>query len=136
MRFPLDARVRRPWNGRGRRSRTPYQSVLWVAAFCLVMLFVWERASVDRLVVRLEKAREVQKDLQTDLSSLSMEADRLSNLVQVETRAKEELGLRCPTPKEIVLLDFDGVPDDHRQFAMGALVPEASAAERGKTGTR
>jgi len=121
----LRALARRP-----RRLRFGGALFLWAAGFALVMLFVWQQASVDRILMRLETARKTRNDLETKVSALSLEADRLSSLVQVETRAREELGLRRPSTDEIVQLDFEPPELQNQHFALGAIVPDANAATK------
>jgi len=120
----------RSLRARTRRPRFGSTLLLWVGGFTLVILFVWEQASVDRILVRLEAAGQTHDDLQTKVSSLSLEANRLSSLVQVESRAREELGLRRPATDEIVQLDFEAPDLRDQHFALGTIVPDANAAVR------
>jgi cell division protein FtsL len=124
----LDLVTLRAWTRRPRRLRPGGALFLWAAGFALVMLFVWEQASVDRILMKLEAAREAHRDLQTKVSALSLEADRLSSLVEVETRARDELGLRRPATDEIVQLDFEAPELQDQHFALGRIVPDANAA--------
>jgi cell division protein FtsL len=126
----LDRKNLRVWTRCPRRPRFGTTLLLWAGGFALVILFVWEQASVDRILVRLETARQTHNDLQTKVSSLSLEANRLSSLVQVESRAREELGLRRPATDEIVQLDFEAPDLQNQHFALGTIVPDANAAVR------
>jgi cell division protein FtsL len=82
----------------------------WGVAGLLVLLFVWQQASVDRLVLRLEREEDENQKLTSEVNALRLEANRLSSLEQVEERAVRELGLRRPVPEEIVRVEFE--PED------------------------
>ncbi len=124
-------RLRRPnpaaFPRRNRRSRGGSQIMLGVLGITLLLVMVWEKASVDRLLVRLEHEKALHRDLETKVQALSMQADRLSTLSQVQDRATRELGMRRPSRDEIIRLDFQGPRDGDQHFAVGSLVPEANA---------
>jgi len=93
----------------------------------LILLTVWQQASVDRLVVEVEHERVLHRELDSRVNTLRLEADRLSSLAQVEARAMEELGMRRPATGDIVELRFAG--DDSRRSI--GFVSQAQAATRG-----
>jgi cell division protein FtsL len=98
-------------------------------AFGLLLAFVWEQASVDHLLIRLERAKAERRNLESRVAALSVQADDLSSLVQVEERAVRELGLRRPATDEIVELQF-AEPPSNEHFALGKIVPDADARTR------
>jgi len=100
-----------------------------ILALALLLAFVWEQASVDHLLMKLESAKAEKRDLETRVAALSVQADDLSSLVQVEERAARELGLRRPATDEIVELRFRE-PQAAEHFALGGIVPEAAAQTR------
>ena len=107
--------------------------VLWVATPLLVMLVIWEQASVERMVMRLEKARDEGTKLESQVNALRLEADRLSSLGQVEKRAEHDLGMVRPGTEQIVDLVFPGQEESSPGFPW---VREASAATREDKDTR
>jgi hypothetical protein len=100
---------------------------LWVLAPLLVLLTVWQQASVDRLMLGLERERHVRRDLESQVNALRFEASQLSSLGQVEARAAEELGLLRPATDQIVDLVFPEAKDGSF-LALGSLVGDAQAA--------
>ena len=86
-------------------------ALLWVATPLLVMLVVWQQASVEHLVVHLEGAKDDRTKLESEVNALRLEADRLSSLGQVETRAERELGMIRPETQQLVDLVFPGQED-------------------------
>jgi hypothetical protein len=95
------------------------------------MLLVWQHTSVDRLLVDLEAERDRNQELVSRVNALSLAANRLSSLGQVEARASRELGLRRPDRDQIVDLTFEG-DDRSNGFSFRPLVPEAIAGPRGE----
>lgn len=109
--------------------RVPRAALVWALVPVLVLLVVWQQASVDRLGVRLEKEKDRARQLQSQVNALSLEANRLSSLGQVESRATRELGLVRPSTDQIVDLVF--TPGDHDgRPRFGSLVTEANAGTR------
>lgn len=98
----------------------------------LVILVVWQQASVDRLVARLDEERENHRELESQVNALRLEASRLSSLRQVEARAERELGLERPETRQIVDLVFED-SDHGPRFALSSWVGEAVAGTPGDT---
>jgi cell division protein FtsL len=96
-----------------------------------VLLFVWQLASLDRLVVDLERERDRHRDLESQVNALRLEANRLSSLGEVETRASRDLGLLRPDTDQIVDLVFENDDDPPVRLAFRPLVGEARAGTRG-----
>ena len=94
------------------------------------MLVVWEQATVERMVMRLEHARDEGTKLESEVNALRLEADRLSSLGQVEDRAEHELGMIRPGTEQIVDLVFPGQDQSSPGFPW---VREASAGTREDT---
>jgi cell division protein FtsB len=99
---------------------------LGIVGAALVILFVWQQASVDRLLVRIQEEKETLGDLRTEVDALSLEANRLSSLALVQDRAHAELGLVRPATDQIVELSFETTPTT-QHFALRPLVSEAIA---------
>ena len=131
-------RLRR-WIGRlarGRRFRPDSTMMLWGVGIALILLFVWEQSTVDRLIMKLERAEDHRRDLDSEVNALMMEADQLSSLAQVERRATDELGLIRPDPDQIVRLEFEESREASPHFSLDPLVPEAVAGMRGEESPR
>jgi hypothetical protein len=101
-----------------------------LVALGLLLAFVWEGSSVDHLNIQLERAKADKHQIETRLAELSVMADDLSSLVQVEKRATRELGLRRPDTDGIVEVLFPDVRPGPR-FDLGRIVPDANAQTRG-----
>lgn len=99
---------RSPRMGRDRRAPRGVSVLLVLLVPLLILLTVWQQASVDRLVVEVERERAVHRELESRVNTLRLEADRLSSLGQVEGRAIRELGMRRPATGDIVELHFEG----------------------------
>jgi len=113
----------------GRRPAGIPRAVLaWALVPVLVLLVVWQQASVDRLSVRLEKEKNRTRQLESQVNALSLEASRLSSLGQVESRATRELGMVRPSTDQVVDLVF--TPDHGGRPGFGSLVTEANAGTR------
>jgi cell division protein FtsL len=114
---------------RRRRSRRAAVIALWMLAPLLIVLTVWQQASVDRMVLALDKEKDARRALDGQVNALRFEASQLSSLGQVEERASRELGLRRPETDQIVDLVFpDREPGTF--LALGSLVGDADAAPR------
>jgi cell division protein FtsL len=111
-----------------RAPRRRSTAVLWVLVPLLIMLVVWQQTSVDRLVVRLDAARDTHNSLESQVNALALEADRLSSLEQVEERARDELGLVRPGTEDIVDLVFG--EENLSSYRLGTLMGAASPAAR------
>ena len=104
-------------------------AMVWLAIPVLVLLLVWQQASIDQLVVQLEAERDTQRELDSQVNALRLEANRLSSLGQVEARAERELGLLRPGTDQIVDLVFS-ISREERVFGFRSLVDEATAGPR------
>jgi cell division protein FtsL len=108
-----------------RFSRRRSTAILWGLVPLLILLVVWQQTSVDRLVVHLDKAKDVHRSLESQVNALALEANRLSSLEQVEDRARGELGLGRPGTEDIVDLVFgeQNLGDYRLGTLMGAVSP-------------
>ncbi len=118
-----------------RIPRPGFTAGVWLAAPVLVLLLVWQQASIDRLVVQLEAENDTHQELESQVNALRLEANRLSSLGQVEDRAERELGLIRPETDQIVNVVFASATDD-RIFRLRSLVPDATANPPGERRTR
>jgi len=115
------------WKREPSRPRITTPMVLWVTTPFLVMLVIWEQASVERTMMGLERARDERTKLESQVNALRLEADRLSSLGQVEQRAERDLGMIRPGTEQIVDLVFPGQDESGPGFPW---VREASAGTR------
>ena len=112
-----------------RVPRPGLMTMVWLASPVLVLLLVWQQASIDRLVVNLERERDTLRELESQVNALRLEANRLSSLGQVENRAERELGLTRPETDQIIDVVFSTSRDD-RVFGIRSLVSDANAAQQ------
>lgn len=118
-----------------RIPRLGFAAGIWAAVPVLVLLLVWQQASIGRLVVQLETEKDTQRDLESQVNALRLEANKLSSLGQVENRAERELGLLRPETDQIVDVVFSTSRDD-RVFGLRSLVTDANAGPHQKGRTR
>ena len=112
-----------------RIPRPGFAMGIWLTVPVLVLLLVWQQASTERLVVDLEKQRDARRELESQVNALRLEANKLSSLGQVESRAERELGLMRPDTDQIVHLVFS-TPRDDRVFGIRSLITDANAGPR------
>ncbi len=89
------------------RVRTPF--LLGTFGFGLVMLFVWQQAEVDRLLVSLELEERRQGELETAVNTLRYEVESLASHGQVTDQAVRRLHMIRPSRHQIHRLQFDDV---------------------------
>ena len=118
-----------------RIPRPGFTAGVWLAAPVLVLLLVWQQASIGQLVVQLETEKDTQRDLESQVNALRFEANKLSSLGQVESRATRELGLIRPGTDQIIDVVFSTAGDE-RVFGIRSLVTDANAAPRRTGRTR
>jgi len=100
-------------------------AAVFVAAFGLVLLFVWHQAAVDRLVLRLDAEKERGSRLESDVHALRYEVESLASHGQVTGEAVERLSMIRPGQDQIVKLRFEGDASDAPRWP--GLVSEATA---------
>jgi cell division protein FtsL len=110
-----------------RIPRLGFAAGIWMVVPILVLLLVWQQASIGRLAARLEDEKNTQRDLESQVNALRLEANKLSSLGQVENRAERELGLTRPETDQIVNVVFS-TSRDERTFGLRSLVTDANAA--------
>jgi hypothetical protein len=114
-----------------RLPRLGFTAGIWVTVPVLVLLLVWQQASIGRLVVHLETEKDIQLDLESQVNALRFEANKLSSLGQVENRAERELGLLRPETHQIIDVIFSTAREE-RIFGFRSLVTDANAAPQKK----
>lgn len=77
----------------------------FIAILLVVSLFfVWSRLQVVNLEYNISSLESRVRDLSQDTKRLKLEAASLRNPVRIEQAAKAELGLRLPTPEQIIIV--------------------------------
>ncbi len=77
----------------------------FIAILLVVSLFfVWSRLQVVNLEYNISSLESRVRDLSQDTKRLKLEAASLRNPVRIELAAKAELGLRLPTPEQIIIV--------------------------------
>lgn len=77
----------------------------FIAILLLVSLFfVWSRLQVVNLEYNISSLESRVRDLGQETKRLRLEAASLRNPVRIEQAAREELGLRLPTPEQIIIV--------------------------------
>jgi len=78
-------------------------TLLFVAAVLAVCLFiVWSRLQVVSFDYDIASLESSLRDLQHETQQLKLEAASLSRPDRVERLARKELGLRFPSPQQII----------------------------------
>jgi cell division protein FtsL len=96
---------------RMRRSST---AVLIVA--CAVVLsvgavfFVWQRYQFIRLGFIVHALREQQAAIADRIEPLRVEVEYLSRLERIDALARQQLGMRPPTPSQVIVIEGYGPP--------------------------
>lgn len=77
----------------------------FIAILLVVSLFfVWSRLQVVNLEYNISSLESRVRDLSQETKRLKLEAASLRNPVRIEQVAKAELGLRLPTPEQIIIV--------------------------------
>lgn len=80
-------------------------SFTFIAILLVVSLFfVWSRLQVVNLEYNISSLESRVRDLSQETKRLKLEAASLRNPVRIEQVAKAELGLRLPTPEQIIIV--------------------------------
>jgi cell division protein FtsL len=73
-----------------------------ILLMCLALVFVWSRIEVVNLEYEISTKQEQVRALQQEGTRLQIEAATLSNPVRIENMARTRLGLRAPSPEQVV----------------------------------
>ncbi len=73
-----------------------------ILLMCLALVFVWSRIEVVNLEYEISTKQEQVRALQQEGNRLQLEAATLSNPVRIEKMARTRLGLRIPSPEQVV----------------------------------
>lgn len=77
----------------------------FIAILLVVSLFfVWSRLQVVNLEYNISSLESRVRDLSQETKRLKLEAASLRNPVRIEQAAQSELGLRLPTPEQIIIV--------------------------------
>lgn len=80
-------------------------SFIFIAILLAVSLFfVWSRLQVVHLEYGISSLESRIRDLNQETRRLKLEAASLRNPVRLEQVAKSDLGLRLPTPDQIIIV--------------------------------
>jgi cell division protein FtsL len=75
-----------------------------IIIMCVALVFVWSRIEVVNLEYEISSKQKRIRALQQEGSRLQLEAATLSNPVRIEKMARTRLGLRMPTPEQVVTI--------------------------------
>ena len=99
--------------GRGgdNSSSTRALTVGWVVAGGLVvtlaaLFFIWQRYQFVHLGFEVSELRRRHAVLEERLEPLEVEAEYLSRPERIERLARERLGMRTPTPEQVILIEL------------------------------
>lgn len=91
------------------RTRRASTAVLVVAcAFVLsvgAVFFVWQRYQFIRLGFTVHNLREQRAALIDKIEPLRVEAEYLSRLERIDALARQQLGMRPPTPSQVIVIE-------------------------------
>lgn len=82
-----------------------FHAFTFIAILLVVSLFfVWSRLQVVNLEYNISSLESRVRDIKQETKRLRLEAASLRNPVRIEQVAKAELGLRLPTPEQIIIV--------------------------------
>jgi cell division protein FtsL len=84
--------------------RLPLLLLLYVAVIYTAIAVIKNRHESRKLYAQLQQLEKDRDQLTAEWSRLKLEEGTLLNQVRVETRAKQELGMRVPKPSEIRMI--------------------------------
>lgn len=76
-------------------------SLLLVAS----LFFVWSRVQVTSFEYDLSQMESTLREMQQETASLRLEAASLRSPERIERVARNELGLRLPSPEQVITVD-------------------------------
>jgi cell division protein FtsL len=79
-------------------------TLLFFLAVSVAFLYVWERVSAVELTIRIERLRDEVMSVQNEVKRLEIRKSELSSHQRIERIAREDLGLKHPTPHETVIV--------------------------------
>lgn len=93
---------------RGHRVRT-FLQILFFAGLITVgsVFYVWQRYQYIRLGFEVAALRQTLTQEEKRLEPLEVEVDYLSRPERIDLIARQQLGLRAPSPSQIVLVEQD-----------------------------
>ncbi len=75
--------------------------LIFVGVVLLGIFYVWERATSMQLTLLLAKEEKQLEIIEGKIEHLRMEYLKLTSVIRIEQIAKEQLGMRYPSSKEI-----------------------------------
>ena len=82
-----------------------FHAFTFIAILLVVSLFfVWSRLQVVNLEYDISSLESRVRDVKQETRRLKLEAASLRNPVRIEQVAKADLGLRLPTPEQIIIV--------------------------------
>lgn len=75
--------------------------LILAAIVCVFLFYVWERATSLQLTLILAKEEKQLELLENQVEELNMEYLKLTSVIRIEEIAREQLGMRYPSSKEI-----------------------------------
>lgn len=93
----------------GMRHSRASTAVLVVACAVVLTLgavfFVWQRYQFIRLGFTVHKLREERAAVVEKIEPLRVEVEYLSRLERIDALARQQLGMRPPTPSQVILIE-------------------------------
>jgi cell division protein FtsL len=91
------------------RFRSGASAALVVACAIVIaaggLFYLWQRFQFTKLGFEVARLRQVKAQLEERLEPLQVEVDYLSRLERVDKLAREQLGMRPPTPGQVIQLE-------------------------------
>ncbi len=76
------------------------------------VFYIWQRYQYIRLGFEVVALRVELADLERRMEPLEVEFDFLSRPERIDALAREQLGLRLPTPAQVILVEQDAPVSD------------------------
>lgn len=91
------------------RMRRASTAVLVVACALVLsagaVFFVWQRYQFVHLGFTVHKLREQRAALEERIEPLRVEVEYLSRLERIDALAREQLGMRPPSPSQVIVIE-------------------------------
>ena len=103
-----DHKARNQHQPRARRTARLAQVILCAGLITLgAVFYIWQRYQYIRLGFEVATLRAELAELERRMEPLEVEFDFLSRPERIDTLAREQLGLRLPTPAQVIVVEQD-----------------------------
>jgi len=91
--------------GRGNPLRSRFAAILlFFLAVSVAFFYVWERVTAVELTIRIERLKEEVLSAANEVKKLEIRKSELSSHKRIESIARDELSLKHPSAREIVVV--------------------------------